>query len=342
MQQFFYTHATKLQAVARGRLSRNAWSRTLRATIKAQCLLRRYLARYKYVQFKAAKAMQSGARRFKARTHFNRVRSKAAAIQALVRARQGAAVYQQQKTAAVHMQKLGRRMLVQNRYGKHADQRSAAILVAKVARRMLAKRKYTQDIADARAASATIGAAVRRRQEYMRYQTVLKAVLVWQTTARGLLARKKFASLQTMDRLRRKKEKKKATMMQAQWRRHVATSEYQAQRAAVTKLAALQRKRRAAADLAIALKAAVKLATAARRRRAHRAYQLYLARLVRVQCQARRLFARNREKAKRGAVARAQRAASAWLRNVQLADAVRDMNLMAETGNLDGVNQVMG
>ena len=338
---FFHKRAVKIQAVMRGKLSRSSWTRTLRATIKAQCMMRRYLARYKYVKYCAAKTMQSVVRRFLARVRFNMFRSKAAAIQALVRMRKGVAVYEQQQKAAVYMQKLGRRLVVQNHYGKHADQRAAAVMVAKLARRMIAKRKYAKDIVEVRAASAKIAAVVRRKQELTRYQTFLKAVVVWQTGARGKIARKKFSSLQTLDRLRREKEKKKATMMQAQWRRHVASSEYAGQRAAVTKIATLHRKRKATNDLAIALKAAIRLATVARRRAAHRRYLRFLQRLVVVQCQARRLFARNRQAEKRAAIARTQRAAHAWLRNRHLQDAVRDIHMMAEAGNLDGVNQVM-
>jgi hypothetical protein len=66
------------------------------------------------------------------------------------------------------------------------------------------------------AAEASIAAAFRRSRAVAAYRRSLRACLVIQTAMRGYLARKHFSTLRTQDRLRREREIKKATLLQAQ------------------------------------------------------------------------------------------------------------------------------
>ncbi|KAG5193023.1 P-loop containing nucleoside triphosphate hydrolase protein [Tribonema minus] len=252
---------------------------------------------------------------------------------------------QQQDKAAIRVQRIARGFIARCLAKRLAKERrrsreAASVTIQKYARRLLARKWGKAAIQKARAdaaAATAIQAMVRGKLARMHLRTAVVAATALQCMARGLAARKTFCSLKTQDRLKREREARKATKMEAWARMVLARKALARSRFAATAIQAAVRGFLARCAFARARAAETRIAAAARGAAARAAYKRSVAGVVLVQALARRLIARRRYARALAAARRIQRAGRAFARNKRLEAAVKALFAEAATGDANGV-----
>ena len=309
--------AARLQAMARGRRERDRWRR-YRAARRVQALLRGRRSAKRHAMAKAAALLLGSRMRGKlARMHFGKeavLRKAAIKLQAAARGR----VYKARGAAKLLAARHCANLIAARMRRRFAEKQLQRAKRAAVAMQCSQRSKVSRQL---------VGAKRQAKLEY-------DSAVIWQKQWRAIIARKRFSSIKTLDRLRREKEAKKATKLQSMWLRRKATANLSAHRRAVVRIAAVVRRLRAEKQLAEAKAATVKLQASARclvgrkkyvaykaaerlqaRARAsarRRAFVKTRADVVRCQTVARRRNALVSRVARKAAVLRIARAVNAW------------------------------
>jgi len=279
---------------------------------------------------RAVLTMSAVCRAVTAVLRFQRIRRQVAKIQAAIRAKLGILSYQRQQQAVVVLQRHCRGHVVRNHYGKHADRRNAAIKAQAAIRRFTTSRRMGRALVAARRAATHMAKVARRFTARRRFQRCVRAAVSIQSGIRAYNARRLHATLKTQDRLRKEKERRKATTMQASARRWVATRKFQRVRRAVTRVVTLQRQISATRRYNAQRRAAVALEAAMRRR---------LARLLATRIRAARRIQRFRRRLR--AARRIQRACRAFLANSNLFKVVEQAHECAQAGDLGKLQKLL-
>lgn len=232
-------------------------------------------------------------------------------------------------------------MLVRNKYGKHADRRNAAIKVQAAIRCVVYRAKGQRAIVAGRKAAVAIQALVRKKQATLVLKKAVRAAVVMQAGQRAVCARKTHASLKTLDRLRKEKERKKARMIQAAVRRNQCRKVYRTKQKAVTKMATVVRTKQASQMLRNTVAAVVKLQSWARRCQATSQWLKSRKQAVVLQAFGRQSMARKQLALHKKAAARIKQAYKAYSLNSALAQALDEAHTYASKGQKERLQRLL-
>jgi myosin-5 len=165
------------------------------------------------------------------------------------------------------------------------------------------------------------------------------AATVLQGMARANAARKTFCSLKTQDRLRREREGRKATKLQAWARMCLARKQFWRCKRAAVKIQSAWRRHYMRLRYARFREHIIKIQAAARMFQEQREFKDKVASIVRIQALVRRFLARCRYLRARAAIMRIQVAARAYLRNRELMETVQRLFHAAGAGDANAVTR---
>ncbi|CAM9455312.1 unnamed protein product [Phaeothamnion confervicola] len=287
----------------------------------------------------SATSIQAAWRGRCARKLLNRKRDAAVTLQRCARGALWRRRFLCKRRAAVTMQVAWRRFVDARRF---RCARVAAIVVQSYVRMRLALKLGVRARARAakQAAAATLLQKVTRGWlARRRFANARAGAIALQRIARGHAARREFCTLRTQDRLRREREAKKATKMQAWALMCLAQKKLAAAVAAATRIQAAWRRRRELRRYRAAW-AAVILIQACERMRQRRAHFVrQVCSVVKIQALVRMFLCRRRYQRALAAARRIQRAARAFLRNLELMRATIELFASAEVGDANEVTQ---
>jgi myosin-5 len=247
--------ATLLQRSVRGWLARRKYIAAVAAAVSIQCAARSRTARRRAEEERArrramlealsATKLQAQARMRLARKAFLHQRDAALRIQTQWRRYRAQRAFVAAVASAVRLQAWARCIIARTALQRALDAavRLQTAYRAHLARKIAAERRRAREQAACeREAAIHIQRAARGFLARRKFKDVLHAVILIQSAARAAAARSKLCTLRTQDRLRREREARKATKLQAWARMCAARKEFNETRAA-TKLQAWTRMR---------------------------------------------------------------------------------------------------
>lgn len=266
-------------------------------------------------------------------------------IQSQWRALQGKRAFRKQVLAITAAQRMVRGLLARRKAARLREelrkkQQAAAIRMQSVVRMLLALKfsKRARILAEQRNAAATqIQRAVRGYLAKKKLRKAKNAAVALQCFTRGFTARKTFCTMKTQDRLKREREARKATKLQAMARMAAAKKALAKARAAATTIQSAVRRFLAVRRYKKAQAAVRRIQSGFRMSIARFRFRKAVQQVVLAQSQARRRAARLKLHNALVAVRRIQRAVRAFLRNRNLEKCTKSIFSAALKGDTNDV-----
>ena len=312
-----------------------------KATLIAS-VARCYLARKRYLKKRSAlQRLQATVRMTIARRHYRSMRTAARKIQELALSRQRREHFVRVKRATVVLQALCRQVRAKNRFSRRAREEKGAVQLQRLARGALARAAAREKRRAYGEAQTTIAKCIRKRRAVQNFQRSVQCITALQTCARGFLARRRYATAITLDRLRRERERKMATLLQSVVRMAKQRKEFQKHRGAATRLAGAWRGTVQRREYRRTLAAFVRLQAVARRIRQRARFLRRKACAVAMQKTARRYLCVSRWRRTRAAAVRLQVAVRAFLANLLLSRKLARLFAAADAGSAGEVESIL-
>jgi myosin-5 len=189
-------------------------------------------------------------------------------------------------------------------------------------------------------ASIKIETLIRKAQARWAFKR-LKASIVIQKHVRAMAARHLHASLKTLDRLRREKERRMSRRIQSAVRRRQAMKFLQKHKVMSTRIATIARGKAARRNLFVALKMAIKLQSRFRSKQAETQLAVACKAATKLEAWGRMKGTQQKGNRENKAARRIQRAFRAFSNNEALEQALDDAHLYALKGQLENLQRLL-
>eukprot|EP00968_Pinguiococcus_pyrenoidosus_P012434 scaffold1088_cov247-Pinguiococcus_pyrenoidosus.AAC.25 len=310
VREFYASHASRITGMARLFIAKRNYKRTRQGVVVAQAFARMAVCKRQY----------------------QRQREAARTIQEKVKSIQAAQLFADKKSKVVVIQALFRQGLAMKKFSRKSRENKGALKMQSVIRGFLDRRRAAKKRSEYSAAQVVISKCLRRRQAQAKYAKSVRDIIALQTAVRGFIARKHFATAITLDRLRRAREKKMATRIQATVRMMRSYRQFQTEKRSATLISASYRKFVIRAQFLAMVKALTLLQASQRRRMARTAYLAAKRAAILMQTAVRMFLAMQLLRRAKKAVHRIEIAGFAFLRNLVLSRTLEKLFDAAERG----------
>jgi len=312
---FYDLRAAKIQAMARGRRTLMHYKKLQKSTLYAQTLVRMFIHKMRF------------------RKTVNAIRT----IQSFYLSKLYRRKFESYQAASIIVQKYTRRMLAQNKFTregrvrvlatfcqalvrgflarKFRDQMLAARTIQAVIRRNQQKERYLQDVSMARRAVTHVARFVRGWKARSWFKMEVRKVVLVQAGVRAWKARRVHMSLQTLERLRKERENKKAIILQSYARMWPQRAYFKHLKVCASKIQSLFRMKIAWNRFMNTVRLAIHMQSLARMRREQINFQYHRDCAAKSQSLIRKYLVRSEFLKKKSACMRLQVTARRYIRN---------------------------